>query len=158
MVILCLLAAGQLSAQFSKSLHDVIELEDAKELRFDIAGDVIIENWKGGMVLVETKVDLYNASRDLLNFLLESDRYVIVSDLVEDELSIASLSKNRNIIQTSEGTVDEQVRVTVRVPEDYIISDDKRSATYMGSGPVISKIEKLHPRRDSSVVAKKVEN
>jgi len=155
LVLMCLLTSVEMHAQFSKSLHDVFELEEAKELRFDVAGNVKVENWKGGVILVETKVDLFNASRDLLNFLLESQRYTIVADVVDYELTIASISKDRNSIQTKEGIVDEQVNVTIRVPEDFIISEDRTSATYIGSGPVISKIDQLHPKRDSTVVAKK---
>jgi len=118
LVSLCL-AVG-LQAQFARTLHSSIEVGEAGEILIDIAGDVVVEPWAGNTVLVETQVKMYNASKGIFVYYVETaGRYDVVHELSGSRLRVYSMDGQRKPIQSKRGLSTEEVRTRVFIPSNF---------------------------------------
>lgn len=122
-IFVCILLFGvvdRVNAQFEKIIHQSFEIEEIVDLKFNIAGDYVIEPWAGNVILTETKVRLHNASPSIFKYYLEKERYNLTSASDHKTVTIESLDMERKPIRTKTGECYEFVKVRIFIPEDYI--------------------------------------
>ncbi len=119
---LCLTAVA--FSQFSKTVHNSFEADEASTITLDLAGEVAAEPWAGNTVLVETQIRLYNASKGIFEHFVERDgRYEVLFDASGDQLRIYSKDMVRKPIQSKNGLCAEEVYVRVYIPKDFTGSE-----------------------------------
>ena len=110
------------SAQNRKVFHETFEIDSVKVIYFDILDSLIVEHWAGDVVLSETKIRVLNASRGILNHLVENGRYSVETKLTQDTFSMVSTNRERQQMNTPDGRImAEEVFIRVFIPEDYIM-------------------------------------
>ncbi len=105
--------------QLQKTIHKTFQIDTANTIQFDIYGDFEVATWAGDNILSETKVKLFNASKNILNFFVGRGRYDIESELVGKTLTISSHDKVRPPIANKEGESKEIVAIRIFIPDTY---------------------------------------
>jgi hypothetical protein len=116
------LSASVALAQHQQVLHQTFQLDSLQELSLDLYDEYQIEPWAGDAILLETTVQLYDASSGILEFLVENDRYKVDADTLEATtgLHLYSVKKERKAVRTSKGECYEVVKVRVFLPDSFL--------------------------------------
>ena len=61
-------------------MYQVFEVDSAQVVHLDVAGEYEILAWAGNSILVETNVQIWEASREILTHLIKSGRYDLTTD------------------------------------------------------------------------------
>jgi membrane protease subunit (stomatin/prohibitin family) len=94
----------------------------------EIAGDYEIIHWAGNSLLVETRIQIFNANPQILDYLVEQGRYAVLIDTLPDyRLFLRSKETNRKVIKTRLGTCTEFSAVRFFVPDNFYWTDDRKS-------------------------------
>ena len=137
LLLVCVLSIyfTDLSAQTVKTVHQAFPMEKTyTQVHIDIGYPYQYEKWSGDYVLVETTVNLTNATKSVMNFLQESGRYKVEQYKYQTGSGFRMKKMQRRGIQTSKGLCEENVLITVYVPERLkvnavglpeVTSDDK---------------------------------
>jgi uncharacterized protein (DUF1786 family) len=112
-------------AQLEKTIHQTFNVNDAKNIGITMNNEYEIQTWPGDAVLVETNIKLENATSAILNFAVDSGRYVIV---FEDNgngstFTLKEKATNRPKLSSKNGLVNEMVTVKIFIPEDFDASN-----------------------------------
>ena len=121
--IFSLIFTFSLDAQIKKTLHKTYTIGEVENLNFDVLGEYEVMNWAGSTVLVETSIELYDASLNIFKHFLKAGRYNIDLNLEEESAKFISHDKVRRDIKTAKGQCWEVVKYTIRIPEEYLIVD-----------------------------------
>jgi len=114
-------------AQFEKILHQTFDVEEYNQIDFDFAGEYEIEQWAGNVVLTETKVQLYDASRSIFDYYVnKAERYKIKSEDKGKSILIRNSQAEKKSIRTKTGECYEIVKMRVFVPEDFTIASQTK--------------------------------
>ncbi len=119
-VLVCALSIyyTNLSAQIVKTIHQAFPIEKTStKVHIDISYPFQYKVWAGDYVLVETNINLRNATQSIMDFLHESGRYKIEQYKYQTGAGLRLKKMQRKAIQTSKGLCEEKVLVTVYVPE-----------------------------------------
>ena len=71
---------GISQAQMERTMYQVFEIDSAQTVQLEIAGEYQILEWAGNSILVETNVQIWDASREILGHLIEDGRYDLATD------------------------------------------------------------------------------
>ena len=113
-----LLYCTTLSAQIVKTVHQAFPMEKAyTEVHIDIGYPFQYKSWAGDYVLVETTIHLNNASKHVMEFLQKSGRYRVQQYKYQNGSGFRMKKMPRKAIQTSKGLCEEDVLITLYVPE-----------------------------------------
>lgn len=121
-LVCCLIFLGSICGQIHKSLHKIYTLEDSiTSISFDIfeQDEKEVVQWAGNTLMTETKIQLFNASKGILNHFVEQGRFEIELIVEGTDLKIVSKDKERQAIKTTSGVSSEIVNVRFFVPEDF---------------------------------------
>ncbi len=121
-------------AQMERTMYQVFEIDSAQVVDFDIAGEYSILPWAGNSILVETNVQIWDASREILSDLIKLGRYDLTTDSTlgpnPKELRIFTKYLKRKSIKRLDGQKCLEIAVTkIFVPDTFLISDDKKRIT-----------------------------
>ncbi len=117
-VFLCL--TGLLGAQETKSLYQIIELNDSVgQIGMDIFSDFETEVWEGNVVMVEWRVELFGATEGILNFLIGQQRYHLDTAPEGDVLRLRQAAERFRPIETRNGPLTELIRIKLFIPKDF---------------------------------------
>ncbi len=122
--ILFLFISLNINAQLRETFHDVYDLEEIETVELKVKGDVKFLKWKGTNLMMETIVELGNATRGILRYLIKKQRYELVSDSDGSRLTVASFDQERKAVITQDGSCDEYIGVIIYIPEDYEVHSD----------------------------------
>lgn len=131
--IFCLaLAVQPLQAQMEKTLYQVVEVDSAQTVSLDIVGIYEIHSWAGSSILVESNIQIWDASREILGYLIKSGRYDIAIDSAAGptpkEVKIFTKNRERKPIKRLDGQKCLEIATTkLFIPDTFIISEDKKS-------------------------------
>lgn len=115
-----LLSVNSTYAQLQKTIHKTFPLDSAETVELDLYGDdYVIETWAGDNILTETKIKLYNASKNILNFFLERGRYEIQGKMEESILILTSKNKNRPPIKNKDLECHEVISLRIFMPDTF---------------------------------------
>lgn len=117
-----LFLCGNLFGQIHKSLHKTYTLEDSiTTISFEIfdQDEREVVPWAGNTLMTETKIQLFNASKGILNHYIEQGRFEIELIVEGTDLKIISKDKERKEIKTTKGVSSEIINVRFFVPEEF---------------------------------------
>jgi hypothetical protein len=133
LIALLLLVATAAQAQMKKTLYQVFEIDSFSRIDLEMADLSTLEYWGGNSILVETNIELTNATPEIVNFLIQQNRYQILSDTVSKE-AVRLFTKERppmekGIKTPSGGKCSELTTARIYVPDTFYWSDDKKMLT-----------------------------
>lgn len=107
--------------QSRKVFHQTFALDSIKVIYFDVIDSLKVEPWAGNVALTETKITILNASKGVVNYLVEEDgRYHVDIKIAQDTFSMISRKRERPALHTADGRImEENVFIRVFVPENY---------------------------------------
>lgn len=120
LLLVCTLSiyCASLSAQIVKTVHQAFPMEKAyTQVHIDIGYPFQYKNWAGDYVLVETSINLSNATPSIMDFLQGTGRYKVEQYKYQTGAGFRMKKMSRKGIQTSKGLCEEKVLVTIHVPE-----------------------------------------
>jgi hypothetical protein len=122
------------SAQMERTTYQTFEVDSARVINLDIMGEYEIKTWAGSNLLVETNVQIWDANKEILNFLIREGRYDLATDSTADphprEIRIYTRYTERKPVKKKDGGKCLEIAVTrIFIPDTYVISEDKRRLT-----------------------------
>lgn len=107
-----------LSAQVVRTVHQAFPMDKVyTQVHIDIGYPFKYEPWAGDYVLVETTINLNNATKSLMDFFQESGRYKVEQYKYQAGAGFRMKKMIRRPIQTSKGICEENVLIRLYVPE-----------------------------------------
>ncbi len=124
-LLLLICISTSLQAQLRETFHNVYMLDEIETVEIDVTGDVQFLKWDGKTLMVETIVELGNANKGMMRYLIQKKkRYDLKSQSSNKTLTVESTMKERQALITQNGSCDEYVGVIFYVPQDYNIVND----------------------------------
>lgn len=116
------------NAQFEKILHQSFDVTEFDAIKLTLSGEYEIEKWAGNMVLTETKVQLFDASRSIFDYYINTDeRYKLETVTASNQIVIKSTKSEMKPIKAKKGdqTIEckEVVKIKIYVPDDFNIAN-----------------------------------
>ncbi len=112
-----------LSAQVVRTIHQAFPMEKSyTQVHIDIGYPFQHETWAGDYVLVETTINLSNASKSVMDFFQESGRYKVEQYKYQAGAGFRMKKMSRRAIQTNKGICEEKVLVRLYVPENLKVN------------------------------------
>ncbi len=119
----CLFTIQQTAfAQLEKILHQAFELEGINNVSINLYGEYEIEKWAGNAILIESHIQLYDASPNILKHVLNEGRYMITAKKDGETLQIQSKDLVRKTIHKNSKQCYEFVKVRLLIPEDFTVA------------------------------------
>lgn len=132
LIIVCLcvaLSAATGFGQVRKTMHQVIEVDSATVIAFDLYGDKNrLVGWAGDNLLIETRIVLYECSEAIFEHFFKAGRYDIETAKEGGELRLKSKDSERRAIKTRTGECFEVHDVKIFVPDAFEEQVPKRWA------------------------------
>jgi hypothetical protein len=122
------------NAQMERTMYQVFECDSAETVSLDIVGIYEIHAWAGSSILVENNIQIWDASREILNFLIKDGRYDVTMDSsagpTPREMKIFTKNKERKPIKRLDGQKCLEIATTkFFIPDTFIVSEDKKLLT-----------------------------
>lgn len=122
------------NAQMERTTYQTFEVDSARVITLDIKDEYEIKTWAGSNLLVETNVQIWDASKEILNFLIKEGRYDLTTDSTADlhpkEIRIYTKNTTRKPVRKKDGGQSlEKVATRIFIPDTYAISEDKKRLT-----------------------------
>lgn len=119
----CLVFAGHLSAQMERTVYQVFEVDSVQTVTLDIVGFTYPELhvWAGNSVMTEANIQVWDASPEVVNFLIGEGRYAFESERNADTLRVFTKVRQRKDIKLPGMRTKcvEQTTVKVFIPDIY---------------------------------------
>lgn len=117
------LASLRLSAQMERTVYQVFEVDSIQTVVLDIVGFTYPELhvWAGNNILTEANVQVWEASPEIVNYLIDQGRYAFDSEKKEDVLRVFTKIRKREDIKLPgmKTKCVEQTTVKVFIPDIY---------------------------------------
>ena len=141
-IMLLALLTSRANAQMERTMYQVFDVDSAKTVALDIVGIYEIHTWAGSSILVETNIQIWDGSREILGFLIKEGRYDVAMDSTAGptptEMKIFTKNKERKPIKRPDGQKCLEIATAkIFIPDTFIISEDKKLLTKK-ENPVIS--------------------
>lgn len=115
--------AIQASAQMERTVYQVFEVDSIQTVTLDIVGFTYPELhvWAGNSILTEANIQVWDASPEIVNYLIEQGRYSFESEKQNDLLRIFTKVRKREDIKLPgmKSKCVEQTTVKIFVPDIY---------------------------------------
>lgn len=118
----CLFFTAGLFAQDPADIfHKTIDLDSINQVSFTVyANDSYeVRSWPGDDILIETSVVLNNGESHILDFFKKKKRWDLEPTLTGDQLVLASGDTKRRVVQGTEGTTSETVKIVIYMPDAF---------------------------------------
>lgn len=118
-------------------MYQVFEVDSAQTVQLEVAGEYQVLDWAGNSILVETNVQIWDASREILGQLIKDGRYDLATDSSAGpnpkHIRIFTKNLDRKPIKRLDGQKCLEIAVTkIFVPDTFYISEDKQRLTRKG--------------------------
>jgi hypothetical protein len=118
----------QCEAQMERTLYQVLEIDSIQTISIDLYGQYNLKPWAGNAMLIETNIQLTNASPAIMNQLIKLGRYDFAIDTIsKTELKIYTRQQDRKKIKTPAGECTEIFITNFLVPEYMVWSEDRKT-------------------------------
>lgn len=126
---LCLLwgwSAIPLAAQEQEKLYWTFPADSVQTIQLDIVDPHTVKPWSGNNVMVTAEVNLYNATKGILDHLVEQGRYGLLDTLQGHDLLLRSEQPQRSPIKRGGRECHEVIRMEIFVPKAFVAADEGR--------------------------------
>lgn len=111
------------SAQMERTVYQVFEVDSIQTVTLDIVGFTYPELhvWAGNSIMTEANIQVWDASPEIVNYLIEQGRYAFDSEKTTDALRVFTKVRKREDIKLP-GMLKkcvEQTTIKVFVPDIY---------------------------------------
>ena len=118
-------------AQMERTTYQVFEVDSVQTVVFEVVGEYQVLEWAGNSILIETNVQIWDASREILSHLIKEGRYDLSMDATSgpDPKQVRIFTKHidRKPIKRLDGQKCLEIAVTkIFVPDTFAISADKK--------------------------------
>jgi hypothetical protein len=111
-------------SQIEKTYHQVIELGDAQNVKFNLKDDFTFQVWSGSNIMMEANITIDQGNVDVLNYVIKQGRYDLVIEKSNTGLTIKSKNERSAPLQLRTSTTsNEQVKLVIFIPEDYSVKN-----------------------------------
>ena len=115
-------------------MYQVFNVDSAKTVSLDITGIYEIHTWAGSSILVENNIQIWDASREILSYLIKDGRYDLTMDSTSGptpvEMEIFTKNKERKPIKRPDGKKCLELAVAkIFIPDTFIVSEDRKLLT-----------------------------
>lgn len=122
------------NAQMERTTYQTFEIDSARVINLDIMDEYEIKTWAGNNLLVETNIRIWDASKEILNFLIKEGRYDLTTDSTTDphpkEIRIYTKNTVRRPVKGREGGKCLEIAdCRIFIPDSFVISEDKKRLT-----------------------------
>lgn len=122
------------NAQMERTMYQVFEVDSAKTVELDIVGIYEIHTWAGSSILVETNIQIWDGSREILGFLIKDGRYDVAMDSTAGatpaNMKIFTKNRERKPIKRPDGQKCLEIATAkIFIPDTFIVSEDKKLLT-----------------------------
>jgi hypothetical protein len=122
------------SAQMERTMYQVFNVDSAKTISLDIVGIYEIHTWAGNSILIENNIQIWDASREILGYLIKNGRYDVTMDSSAGptpvEMKIYTKIKERKPIKRPDGQKCLEIATAkIFIPDVFLVSEDKRVLT-----------------------------
>lgn len=111
------------SAQMERTVYQVFEVDSIQTVLLDIVGFTYPELhvWAGNNILTEANIQVWEASPEIVNYLIEQGRYAFDSEKKDDALRVFTKIRKREDIKLPgmKTKCVEQTTVKVFIPDIY---------------------------------------
>lgn len=115
--------SGAVSAQMERTVYQVFEVDSVQTVTLDIVNFTYpeIHIWAGNNILTEANIQIWDASPEIVNFLIEKGRYAFDSEKTGENLHIFSKIRERADVKLPgmRSKCVEQTTLKVFVPDIY---------------------------------------
>lgn len=119
----CSLLAQRISAQMERTVYQVFEVDSIQSVTLDIVGFTYPELhvWAGNSILTEANIQVWDASPEIVNYLIEQGRYAFETEKTAGALRVFTKIRKRQDIKMPgmQKKCVEQTTVKVFVPDIY---------------------------------------
>ena len=123
-----LLTATLAQAQMERTMYQVFEVDSVKSAQFEILDLYELHSWAGNSILVETNIQISNASPEILDYLIKHGRYDVKMDTIgPGQVKIYTKLKERKTVKTPAGECTELPVAKIFIPDTFIWAEDKQS-------------------------------
>jgi hypothetical protein len=114
------------SAQKKHTEHQTIILDQQISfIHIDLVDPWTIVPWSSNAILVEIYIELYQTNQVLNEYLLESDRYLVQTEIKSDTLNFIPVGMDRNNLKNQAGqTIREEVHYKFYMPAVFEQKED----------------------------------
>lgn len=112
-----------------RTVYQVFEVDSAiTTITVDVIGfaEVQVSSWAGSSVLTEANIQVWNASPEIVKFLIDEGRYAFLTENKSNIQEITSKVRERKPIKTRAGECTEIATVKIFVPDTFEIADESK--------------------------------
>ena len=114
-------------AQMERTMYQVFDVDSVQTAQLDILDMYELHSWAGNSILVETNIQISNASPEILDYLIKNGRYDVRMDTVAPgQVNIYTKLKDRKTVKTPAGECTELPMAQIFVPDTFLWSEDKK--------------------------------
>lgn len=115
-------------AQMERTMYQVFDVDSVQTVQLDILDMYELHSWAGNSILVETNIQISNASPEILDYLIKNGRYDVRMDTVAPgQVNIYTKLKDRKTVKTPAGECTELPMAKIFVPDTFLWAEDKKS-------------------------------
>ncbi len=107
-------------SQLKKTIHQTVDLSRSISVNLALTGNYELVHWPGNHFLIETNIELYDASKFLLKHLIDQGRYEVVYDDSESA-KLDWKDKQRRKIMYKDKECYEESKVKIYIPDFFEI-------------------------------------
>lgn len=123
LISFAILLQGYAFAQMERTVYQVFEVDSVQTVTLDVVGFTYPELhvWAGNNILTEANIQVWDASPEIVNFLIEQGRYAFEEEKEGDALRIFTKVRKREDIKLPgmHSKCVEQTTVKIFVPDIY---------------------------------------
>ena len=114
------------NAQVHKSFHQIFEMSDSvSTIELKLVGAYEWEHWAGNTIMLQTKVELYDASQATLDYFWEKDeRYTVEGQGGGKKMLLFALKQKRPGIKVGDIECFEIVKQLLFIPEAFELTGE----------------------------------
>ncbi|MFN4080239.1 MAG: hypothetical protein ACK4NS_05020 [Saprospiraceae bacterium] len=128
---LILLASGVLRAQMERTIYQVFQVDSVKTIQLDMLGAYELHYWAGSSVLLETNVQIWHASPEILNYFIKEGRYAVdVDTLSPESLRLYTRDRERKPIKNKDRIECVEIATAkLFIPDSFVWTADRKMVT-----------------------------
>lgn len=128
LIWLIALTSGVLRAQMERTIYQVFQIDSVETIQLDMLGTYELHYWAGSSVLLETNIQIWHASPEILNYFIKEGRYAVDADtLSPTTLRLYTRDRERNPIKNKDRIeCVELATARLFIPDSFVWTTDRK--------------------------------